>query len=136
MMPSLRKTSDPIVSRLRWVMVGTMLFSMFSTLVGQPASFWLNPEKAIRGDGLHIHNRVNHTFEFFLSYGWGPYVLACLIYFTLALLVVSTLPKRAALIVVFSFIFGHYFGGCNWLAVRWHLEYEGDLYDHQILLDR
>jgi hypothetical protein len=133
MMPSIKLTSDPIVRRLRWVMIGTMLFSMFNTLVGQPEGFWLNPENAIRGDGSRLHRHVNHTFEFFLGYGWQPYVVLCLIYFTLAFLVVSVLPRKAALIAVFSFIFGHYFGGCNWLAVRWHLGFSGVTYYSLIL---
>lgn len=121
-------TGDPIVRRLRWVMIGTMLVSMFNTLIGQPEGFWLNPEKAVRGDGLRLHKHVNHTFEFFLSYGWHPYVVSCLIYFALAFLVVSFLPRRAALMVVFALIFGHYFGACNWLAVRWHLGFTGVTY--------
>lgn len=128
MMPSIKWTSDPIVRRLRWVMIGTMLFSLFNTLIGQPEGFWLNPENAIRGDGSRLHRHVNHTFEFFLGYGWQPYVVSCLIYFTLAFLVVSVLSRRAALISVFSFIFGHYYGGCNWLAVRWHLGFTGVAY--------
>jgi hypothetical protein len=118
-------TSDPIIRRLRWITIGAMLFSMINTLVGQPVEFWLNPAKAVRGDGLHLHNHVNHTFEFFLGYGWQPYVVSCLIYFALAFLVVSVLPRRAALIAGFSFIFGHYYGACNWLAVRWHLGFNG-----------
>ena len=127
-MPSIKLTSEPIVRRLRWVMIGAMLFSLFNALVGQPEGFWLNPENAVRGDGLRLHNHVNHTFEFFLGYGWQPYVVSCLIYFALAFLIVSFLPRRAALIAVFSFIFGHFYGGCNWLAVRWHLGFTGVTY--------
>jgi hypothetical protein len=105
-----------------------MLFSMLNTLAGQPEGFWLDPGKAIRGDGLHLHSHVNHTFEFFLGYGWQLYVAACLIYFALAFLAVSVLPRRAALLIAFSFIFGHYYGACNWLAVRWHLGFTGVTY--------
>jgi hypothetical protein len=114
-------------------MLGAMLFSMFNTLIGQPEGFWPNPEKAIRGDGLRLHNHVNHTFELFLGYGWQPYVFSCLIYFVIAFFVVSILPGRAALIAVFSFIFGHYFGACNWLAVRWHLGFTGVTYYSLVL---
>jgi hypothetical protein len=128
MTPSIQLTGDPIVRRLRWVMIGAMLFSMLNTLGGQPGGFWLNPGNAMRGDGLHLHKHVNHTFEFFLSYGWRPYVASCLIYFALAFLLVSVLPRRAALIATFSFIFGHYFGACNWLAGRWHLGFTGITY--------
>jgi len=112
--------SDKVVSRLRWVMMAVMLFSVFNTLCGQPQSFWQHPETAIRGDGLSIHNETNHTVEFFLGHGWQVYLLACAVYISLAFLVVSVLPRTAALITIFSFIFGHYFGASNWLAVRWH----------------
>jgi hypothetical protein len=121
----LNLTADSVFKRLRWVMVGAMLFSMFNTLAGQPARFWINPEQAIRGDGLGLHNSVNHTFEFFLSRGWQPYALSCLIYLALAFVAVSILPRKAALIAGLSIIFGHYYGGSNWLAVRWHLGFTG-----------
>jgi len=53
------------------------------------------------------------------------YVTACLVYFAAAFLLVSVLPRTAALIAVFSFIFGHLFGASNWLAIRWHLAFNG-----------
>jgi hypothetical protein len=124
-MPLIKFTDDPVVKKLRWVMVAAILFSMVNTLAGQPARFWLNPEKAIRGDGLRLHNPLNHTFEFCLGLGWQTYLLSCLIYVALALLTVSILPRMAALIACLSAIFGHYFGACNWLAVRWHLGFVG-----------
>lgn len=124
-MQLLKFTDDAIVKRLRWVMAAAMLFSLFNTLAGQPRSFWLSPETAIRGDGLGIQNPVNHTFEFFLGYGWQAYVAAFLAYFALAMAVVSLLPRRPALIVIFSVIFGHCYGATNWLATRWHLGFSG-----------
>ena len=114
-------TDDQIVKRLRWVMIAVMLFSIFNTLCGQPQSFWQHPETAMRGDGLSIHHKTNHTFEFFLSHGWQAYLLACAVYLSAAFLIVSTLPRTAALMVIFSFIFGHFFGASNWLGGRWHL---------------
>jgi hypothetical protein len=119
-MPFIKFTDDRIIKRLRWVMIAVMLFSLFNTLSGQPQSFWHHPETAIRGDGLSIHNETNHTLEFFLGYGWQAYLPACAVYFAAAFLIVSILPRTAALITIFSFIFGHYFGASNWLAVRWH----------------
>ena len=101
-------------------MIGTMLFSAVNTLAGQPQSFWQHPETAIRGDGLSIYNSTNHTFDFFLAHGWLAYATACLIYMAAAFLLVSILPRMVALVAIFSFIFGHYYGGSNWLAVRWH----------------
>lgn len=106
-------------------MIAVMLFGVILTLAGQPESFWQHPEMAIRGDGLPIGNATNQSFEFFLGSGWPPFLLANLIYFAAAFLLVSIIPRKVALIAIFSFIFGHYFGGTNWLAVRWHLGSSG-----------
>src|ERR1022692_1264130 len=124
-MPLIKFTDDQIVKRLRWAMIAVMLFSLFNTLSGQPKSFWHHPETAIRGDGLSIHNETNHTFEFFLGYGWQTYLTACAVYFAMAFLIVSILPRTVAMIAIFSFILGHYFGASNWLAVRWHFGMAG-----------
>jgi hypothetical protein len=123
-MPLIKFTDDQTVKRLRWVMIGTMLFSMANTLSGQPDDFWRHPETAIRGDGLSIHNETNHTFDFFLGHGWQAYLAASLVYLAAAFLVVSLLPRTAALIAIFAVVFGHFFGACNWLAVRWHFGME------------
>jgi hypothetical protein len=125
MMPFIKFISDQIVGRLRWVMIGAMLFSMVNTLSGQPESFWHHPETAIRGDGLSIHDKTNHTFEFYLGQGWPAYLGASLLYLLAAFLAVSVLPRMAALITIFSLLFGHFFGASNWLAVRWHLGVQG-----------
>jgi hypothetical protein len=116
---------DCVAMRLRWVMLDAMLFSAALTLLGQPQSFWHHPETAMRGDGLSIYNPTNHTFDFFLGHGWLAYISACLVYFAVAFLLVSILPAKAATVACLSFIFGHYYGACNWLAVRWHLGFNG-----------
>jgi hypothetical protein len=116
----LKLTDDELVQRLRWVMVAAIIFSVINTLAGQPESFWQHPDTAMRGDGLSIHDATNHTSEFFLGRSWQAYVLANLVYISAAFLVVSILPRTAALLAIFSVIFGHFFGATNWLAVRWH----------------
>ena len=113
-------THDPIVRRLRWVMLGAMLFSMINTLAGQPESYWHHPETAIRGDGMSIANATNRTFDFFLGHGWQAYLAASAVYLAAAFFLVSILPRMVALIAVFSVLFGHFFGAANWLTVRWH----------------
>jgi hypothetical protein len=125
MMSRINFSGDPVMKKLRAVMMGAMLFSVFLTLAGQPASFWANPETAMRGDGLGVHNAVNHTLEFLLSDGWQPFLCACLVYLALALVAVSILPRKPALITSLSIIFGHYFATANWLAVGWHLGFNG-----------
>ena len=120
-MALIKFTKDQIVKRLRWVMIGAILFSVVNTLIGQPESFWQHPETAIRGDGLSIYNPTNHTFEFNLGLGWQAYLITSLLYVLGAFLFVYILPRKAALIAIFSFIFSHFFGATNWLANRWHL---------------
>jgi len=114
-------THDPIVRRLRWVMLAAMLFSMINTLAGQPESYWHHPETAIRGDGMSIANPTNPTFDFFLGHGWLAYLAASVAYLAAAFLIVSMLPRMAALVAAFAILFGHFFGAANWLCVRWHL---------------
>ncbi|MGA7721461.1 MAG: hypothetical protein WCA84_09825 [Ignavibacteriaceae bacterium] len=114
-------TDDPIVKRLRWVMIGMIIFGMINTLSGQPGSYWIHPETAIRGDGLSIYNETNRTFEFFLGMGWLTYLIAKTVFILGVFWAVSIIPKRPALIIIFSIIIGNYFDLTNWLAVRWHL---------------
>ena len=117
--------ANVIVKRLRWVMLGVMFFSVINTLAGQPSNFWLQPEHAIRFDGHSIYSTTNPQFEFLLGHGWEPYVLACALYLSATFFFVSILPNRVALISTFSVIFGHYYGGANWLVVRWRLGMAG-----------
>ena len=126
-------TDDEMVKRLRWVMAALIIFSMANTLGGQPAGYWHNPALAIRGDGLSINNPTNRTFEFFLGNGWLPFVAATLIYLTAMFLLASVLPRKLALVFIFSVIFAHYYGASNWLAVRWHLGMSGPLYHGRAL---
>jgi len=101
-------------------MIGVIIFNVVIALAGQPKNFWIHPENAIRGDGLSIYNATNHSFDFFLGHGWLAYLICVLIYATGAFILVSVLPRKIALITIFSFIFGHFFDTTNWLAVRCH----------------
>jgi len=120
-------TADPIVRRLRWVMLGVMLFSMIATVSGQSQEFWTHPERAVRFDGLSIHDKTNPKFEFFIGRGWEAYLLTCLTYFGATFALVSVLPQRPALIGTLSLIFSHLYAGSNWLAVRWQYGVKGPM---------
>jgi hypothetical protein len=124
-MHSLTFNDDSTVKRLRWVMVGAIIFSLINTLAGQPPSFWHDPETAIRFDGLSIHSQTNPMFDFFLGLGWQAYLACTMCYCAAAFLMVSLLPRKIALVTTFSLIFAHYFTGSSWLAVRWHFGVEG-----------
>ena len=86
------------------------------TRVGQPRTFWSDPGSAIRGDGLSIHDPTNHFFEFFLGCGWPAFLACSTAYVAAAFLLVSVLPRRTALVLLFTLTMGHIYTGTNWLA--------------------
>jgi hypothetical protein len=114
-------TLDPLVDKLRWVMLAVMLAGVGLTLAGQPSAYWSDPAAAIRGDGLGIHDSTNHSFEFFLGYGWRAYLVCSLVYIAVAFLLVSTLPRWVALVLLFTVTLTHVYAGTNWLAIRWQV---------------
>jgi hypothetical protein len=127
-MSFLKFTGDKMVRRLRRLMAALIIFSMANTLAGQSAGYWHNAALAIRGDGLSINNSTNHTFEFFVGSGCIPFAAAALVYLAVMFLLASVLPRKLALVFIFSVIFGHYYGASNWLATRWHLGIAGPSY--------
>jgi hypothetical protein len=118
LMAFLKLTTDNTAKRLRWVMVGTMLFDKINTLLGQPSAYWQHPAAADEGDPF---------FYFFLSRGLSVYLLFSLVYVTVTFLIVSVVPRRPGLIVIFAFILGHFLGASTWLAYRWHLGVKGPI---------
>lgn len=109
-------TTDKIVKRLRWVMLGAILFDNINTLVGQPSSYWQHPETVQEG---------NHLTHFFISRGYMCFCLYELGYMAATFLLASIVPRQLALVVIFAFILGHYYGASTWLAHRWHLGTQG-----------
>jgi hypothetical protein len=109
-----------MVDRLRWLMLAVMLVGIGLTLAGQPAAFWSDPRSAIRGDGLGIHDPTNHSFEFLLGYGWQAYLACSAVYVATAFLLACSLPRRIALVLLFTLILAHVYTGTNWIAIRWH----------------
>ena len=105
-------TTDKIVRRLRWVMLGVILFDNLNTLIGQPDSYWQHPETVQEG---------NHLTHWFISRGPACFCLYELAYMAAIFILVSIVPRCAALIIIFAFIFGHYYGASTWLAHRWQL---------------
>jgi hypothetical protein len=104
-------TTDKTVRRLRWVMLGVILFDLGNTLLGQPGSYWQHPETADEG---------NQLFHFFMVLGPLAFFSFELVYLAVAFLVASLACRRGALIGIFSYILGHYYGASSWLANHWH----------------
>jgi hypothetical protein len=113
--PTLSPNTDQITKRLYWVMVGTMLCDMISTLLGQPTSYWLHPETA------HEANQISH---FFLTQGWYAFILMFLFFFSGIFWLVSILPRRLALSFVFFFMLVNYVGASCWFFYEWRMGME------------
>jgi hypothetical protein len=111
-------TSDISVKRLRWVMVGAMLFDKMNTLLGQPGEYWQHPTAANEGDAF---------FRFFLSQGLPVYLFFSIAYISIVFWFVSVVPKRCGLIIIFAFLLGHFLGASTWLAYRWHFGITGPI---------
>jgi hypothetical protein len=118
LMAFFKLTTDQAVMRLRWVMVGAMLFDKINTILGQPASYWQHPASAEEEIGF---------FHFFLSQGLSVYLLFSLVYIVVLFALVSFLPRKCSLIVIFAFILCHFLGASTWLAYRWHLGIAGPI---------
>ena len=110
-MPFITFTTDRIVRRLRWVVVCVTLSDKFVTILGQSHAYWLHPQRA---------NEGNHLVRYFLSRGLPAYLLYSLAELSITFLLISILPRRLALVLIFTAIFGHFFGACTWLAYYWH----------------
>jgi hypothetical protein len=103
------------VKRLRWVMLGAIILDFVVTLIGQPASYWLRPETV---------NEADQLFRIFMLRGWTIALLFYLFYLAGAFLLVSTLSSTPALICLFAFLFGHFYGASTWLFFHWKLGME------------
>ena len=97
-------------------MVGVVLFDDINTLLGQPATFWQHPETA---------DEFNKLTHFFISHGWWWYCIEQFFYIAGAFLLARVMPRRAALVILFALILGHFDGGSSWLAHRWHFGTQG-----------
>ena len=102
--------NDSVLKRLRWTMVAVILIDAVNTLLGQPRSYWTNPATA---------NEHTPLVRFFAQLGWLPFIVYWVAYAVLAFLFVSKLPRRFALIGIFTFILPHYFGATTWWVYKW-----------------
>ena len=103
-------TSDRLIRRLRWVMAGVIVLDTINTLLGQPARYWQHPASG---------RELNQFIQLFVIQGWLPFLLWSLLYVAGIFAAVSVLPRRCALVVLFAFTFGHYFGASTWWVYHW-----------------
>jgi len=102
--------NDTVLKRLRWTMVAVILIDAVNTLLGQPRSYWTDPSTT---------NEQRPLVRFFAQLGWFPFILYWIVYIVGAFLFVSKLPRRIALIGIFTFILPHYFGATTWWVYQW-----------------
>lgn len=100
-----------LVRRLRWVMGMVIVFDILVTYAGQPASYWVNPASA---------HEANQWVRPVLAQGWRVALAWNCGYVASTFILVSLAPWRVGLTVLFSLIFGHYFGGASWMFFRFH----------------
>ncbi|HXA45659.1 MAG TPA: hypothetical protein VNZ25_09145 [Candidatus Angelobacter sp.] len=117
-MAFLKFTADRTVKRLRWVMVGTTLFDQFNTLLGQAANYWQHPNTA---------DEINQSWHYSLSHGLPFYLLDSFVIIVALFLIASLIPKKIALIVMFTAILNHFFGASFWLCYHWNFGVGGPL---------
>jgi hypothetical protein len=105
-----------VVRRLRWLMLGVMVFDTISTLHGQPDSYWQHPETANEGFFLA---------RYFITQGLAVYLLYDLVLFTLYFFLVSWLSPKVAMVVVFALILAYFFGASTWINNGWNFSPQG-----------
>ncbi len=93
------------LGHLRWAAVPVIAFDTMVTMFGQPKSYWNAPWTGREG---------NPFFAWFLVRGGTFFLILSACYISGAVLLVSVLPRRFALVVLMSFIFGHYYGAVTW----------------------
>ena len=112
------RSPTKIVKKLRWLMIGVLIFDMVNTIAGQPASYW------------HDHTTANEGFppaRFFIMQGMPVYLLYNLVLFTFYFFLVTYLSGRVALVVVISIILIYYFGASTWINNGWKVSAEGPI---------
>ena len=54
-------STDLSIKRLRWIMLGAMLFDLLITLAGQPVTYWVDPTAAVEGNPVVRTNRCSKS---------------------------------------------------------------------------
>jgi hypothetical protein len=101
-----------------WLLVAVIAFDFGITIFGQPSSYWHNPQTA---------NEGNPVFRWFMYQGAVCYLAFILAYLVGVLILVTRLPRQAAVITGLVFLLSHYFAGSTWLSYHFHLGMAGPI---------
>jgi hypothetical protein len=98
--------------RLRGLLAAVIIVDLAITLYGQPRGPLVKPGS---------YDEMNPVFAWFLAKGWLSFAAMSVVYIVSVIMLVSALPGPSGSVVLFSFMFAHYFGACTWLAFHFHL---------------
>jgi hypothetical protein len=99
-------------NKLLWLLAAVIIFDFGITMLGQPASYWHHPDAAEEG---------NPVFRWFMIRGAVVYLAFIFGYVAGVVVLVSRLPRQAAIITGLVFLLSHYFAGSTWLDFHFHL---------------
>jgi len=106
----------PLILRLRWIMLAVILADIVITFVSQPASYWADPATVREG---------NRWFHAVMARGFTTALLVDVVYLAGSWLLVSRLPWRIGLTLLFALLLGHYFGASTWICFHYKLGVQG-----------
>jgi hypothetical protein len=101
-----------------WILLAVIAVDFGVTLIGQPSSYWHDPQTA---------REANSLFAWFMVRGLAWYLGFILVYMTGVTVLIRKLPRQAAIITGLVFLLSHYFAACTWLTLRFDLGMSGPI---------
>ena len=102
--------------KLLFLLAAVIAFDFAVTILGQPHSYWLDPQTAHEG---------NPVFRWFMIHGATCYFAFIAAYIAGVVGLVSRLPRQTAIVVGLVFLLTHYFAASSWLAFHFHFDLAG-----------
>jgi hypothetical protein len=107
-------TTDKIIRRLRWVLLLAILIDGACTLIGQPPDY---PRATEENEPI---------VGFFLERGYVVFAAAGLLYGVGIIFIISVVPRRIGLIILFTLLLAHFWGATSWLAWKFGYSIRAD----------
>ena len=110
--PSDDDSDRSALTQLCWLMAVTTAVDGLFTLIGQPGSYWHDPNT--------VHE-ANPLSKFFLEKGWWAYAAYNLVEIAGPWFLALRVAPVAGWAIAFGMALGGLFGGSNWLFYEWRL---------------
>ncbi len=105
-------------NRLIWLLLAVIAFDFGITLLGQPASYWQDPQTA---------NEGTPAFKWFMVHGIVCYAAFILAYLVGVSALVRMLPRQIAISTGLVFLLAHYYAASTWLSFHFNLGMTGPI---------